>query len=208
VGSNTEEIADVRLVAATNRDLRQEVAERRFREDLFYRLHVVPIAVAPLRERKEDVPLLAELFLERAAARHGMPAPRMAGRARAALVDHAWPGNVRELANVMEAAVLLCRDGEVNIEHLPGIDIPSLAAAAPTDLSRGVAKLFAPYTNVSATLPSFREARDTFERAYLEALLARSAGNVAVAAKLAGRNRTDLYDLLRRHGLSPGEFKG
>ena len=130
LGATTELEADVRIVAATNRDLRQEVAEKRFREDLYYRLHVVPLSVPPLRERAGDALLLAEMFLERAAARAGVPAPRLGARALAALRAHSWPGNVRELENVMEAAVVLCRTGEVEVDHLPGIGIPQ---ALPAD---------------------------------------------------------------------------
>jgi two-component system, NtrC family, response regulator GlrR len=210
VGSTTEEEADVRVVTATNRDLRQEVAERRFREDLFYRLHVVPIAMPPLRERGEDVTLLAETFLLQSAARHGVPVPRLGARALASLVEHPWPGNVRELANVMEAAVVLCGGETIDPEHLAGVGLAGVTAPgdAIDDLTRGVDRLLGGYATAEAPdLPSLRDARDAFERAYLDAVLARSAGNVSLAAKLAGRNRTDFYDLLRRHGRSPSAAK-
>ena len=211
VGATAEEIADVRLVAATNRDLRQEVSEKRFREDLFYRLHVVPILAPPLRERRDDIPLLAEMFLGRSAARHGLHgrgAPHISARALAALVDHAWPGNVRELANVMEAALLLSRE-EIDVEHLPGVDmaVPDRPRVAD-DFTRRIAAVLAAYSTVdAAALPTLRDARDVFEHEYVEACIMRSVGNVTAAAKLAGRNRTDFYDLLRRHGLSPASFK-
>ena len=205
VGSTLEVEADVRIIAATNRDLRQEVQEKRFREDLFYRLHVLPVSMPPLRERREDVPLLAELFLKRAAARSNVPAPRLSARGRVVLMAHSWPGNVRELENVMEAAVLLCRNGEVDVDHLPGIGLSSPNAAQGfSDLARGSTNLLSTWLSPEAPPPpSMREARDVFERAYLELVLTRSAGNVTAAAKLAGRNRTDFYDLLRRHSLSP-----
>ena len=208
VGSTVEQEADVRIVAATNRDLRQEIAEKRFREDLFYRLHVVPIAMPPLRERADDIPLLAEMFLERAAARAKVPCPRIGDVALAALRAHPWPGNVRELENVMEAAVLLCRTGELGVDHLPGVSTgPATATAggpSPQELVQSAQSLFANYSNPNSPVPPpLREARDAFEKAYLEAVLARSNGNVSAAAKLAERNRTDFYDLLRRHGLSP-----
>jgi two-component system response regulator GlrR len=209
VGSTTEREADVRIITATNRDLRQEVAEKRFREDLFYRLHVVPLAMPPLRERREDVILLAEMFLERAAARAGVPVPRLGGRALAALSAHSWPGNVRELENVMEAAVLLCRDREVDLDHLPGVGVEVPAGDSSTSgLAQSASRLMSPYAVAEAPPPPpLREARDAFERAYLDAILARSNGNVTAAAKLAGRNRTDFYDLLRRHGRSPHDYK-
>ncbi|HSN97798.1 MAG TPA: sigma-54 dependent transcriptional regulator, partial [Candidatus Nanopelagicales bacterium] len=101
VGSTTEEEVDVRVIAATNRDLRSEVQEGRFHEDLFYRLHVVPIVMPPLRERVEDIPLLCEVFLARAAARYGFPEPHVSTDALRVLLAHPWPGNVREVANVM-----------------------------------------------------------------------------------------------------------
>ena len=209
LGSTAEKTADVRIVAATNRDLRQEVLEKRFREDLFYRLHVVPLAVPPLRERREDILLLAELFLERTAARHSLPTPAIAPRALAALTEHSWPGNVRELANVMEAAVLLGGSGPVDIEHLPGVDLvdPSSRPSEDASIVDGVTRLLAPYGRADGPTPlPLRDARDAFERAYLDLVLQRTSGNVALAAKLAGRNRTDFYDLLRRHRRSPADY--
>jgi two-component system response regulator GlrR len=204
VGSSVEQEADVRVVAATNRDLRQEVLEKRFRDDLFYRLHVVPLAMPPLRQRGEDIVLLTEVFLERAAARHGVPVPRLSGEALAALERHPFPGNVRELANVVEAAVLLCTTGEISVEQLEGIGVGGPVAASDVDnFDRDIETVLRSYSATDArVLPPMREARDAFERAYVDTALARASGNVALAAKLAGRNRTDFYDLLRRHGRS------
>jgi two-component system, NtrC family, response regulator GlrR len=209
VGSTVEQEADVRIITATNRDLKQEVAEKRFREDLYYRLHVVPIAVPALRDRREDVTLLAEMFLERAAARAMVPPPRLGSRALSALTAHTWPGNVRELENVMEAAVLLCKDGEIDLEHLPGVGVAlERGIEATSDLSKATARILDTYANSDGPVPPpLREARDVFERAYLDAVLTRANGSVTVAAKLAGRNRTDFYDLMRRHGRSPQEHK-
>ena len=206
VGSNREEKADVRVVAATNRDLRAEVAEKRFREDLFFRLHVVPIHVPPLRARGGDVALLAGLFVDRIAARHGVPAPTFSGEALAALRDHPWPGNVRELANVIEAAVLLAADGVVRPEHLTLQGPAEAGDEGPRALALTAAAA-AGLRDPSTPLPTLREARDAFERAYLETVLERTQGNVSQAARIAGRNRTDFYDLLGRHELSPTAFK-
>jgi len=204
LGSTVEQEADVRIVTATNRDLRQEVAEKRFREDLFYRLHVVPLAMPSLRDRRDDIILLAEMFLERAAARACVVPPCLGAHALSALVSHSWPGNVRELENVMEAAVLLCRSGEVGLDHLPGIGTATPPDAATADLVRSASGLLAVYSPADApSPPPLREAREAFERAYLDMVLQRSSGNVTAAAKLAGRNRTDFYDLMRRHGRSP-----
>ena len=203
VGTNVEETADVRLVAASNRDLRAEVAARRFREDLFYRLHVVPLAMAPLRDRREDIPVLAEVFLERAAARHGLPVPALSRGALDALLRHSWPGNVRELQNVVEATLLLARSATITEAHLPDLWGPTPADA---DTAVDVPSVGAP-TDPPPPMPPLREARDAFERSYLTTLLQRTGGNITVAAGVAGRNRSDFYDLLRRHGLSPADFK-
>jgi DNA-binding NtrC family response regulator len=230
VGSTQEEEADVRVLAATNRELRALVADGQFREDLFYRLHVVPLRVPPLRERDSDVRFLATLFLERSAARHGMPVPRLSRDAMDALLSHPWPGNVRELANVMEAALLMSRSNEIHAKDLslptgaltsaststsvaaPGNGPPSgLHAVAPRasgyqhDAQLGA--MIVTLSEDSAPLPPLREARDAFEKAYIIESLKRSGGNVAAAARVAGRNRTDFYELLRRHGLSPASFK-
>ena len=206
VGSNREEAVDVRIIAATNRDLRAEVAERRFREDLFFRLHVVPIHVPPLRERGDDVMLLAGVFLERVAARHGLPVPTLSSEALVALRAHPFPGNVRELANVIEAAVLLATDGVVRPEHLP-LHAPEGEGAPARDDLIAAAVSAAGLRDPARPLPSLREARAAFESAYLMAVLERAGGSITQAARQAGRNRTDFYDLLRRHGLSLADFK-
>ena len=226
-GSPVEEEADVRVIAATNRDLRTDVAAGRFREDLFFRLHVVPLSMPALRERLEDVPLLAEVFLQRAAARHRFAVPHLSRAALDVLLAHTWPGNVRELANVMEAALLLAGADELRPEHLMGLTTPLAPRSAPLSgpisgpistsqpassdgggLGRvALDEVLAPLADVDKTLPPLKEARDAFERFYLTEALKRCAGNVSAAARVAGRNRTDFYELLRRHGLSPTEFK-
>jgi len=209
VGSTVERQADVRVIAATNRDLRADVSAGRFREDLYFRLHVVPLRMPSLRERTEDIPLLAEVFLERAAARHHLAVPRLTRGAFDALRAHSWPGNVRELANVIEAALLLTRSDELGADHLGPL------TAANDNLAGAIAPLSPPTSWLDAALaplrdaelPPLREARDAFERGYLVEILRRSGGNVTAASRAAGRNRTDFYELLKRHGLSPSDFK-
>src|SRR5690606_13319151 len=131
----------------------------------------------------------------------GVSAPRLGARALSALIAHSWPGNVRELENVMEAAVLLCQGGEIDLDHLPGICVGApMGDPSASDLAQATSRLLRAYASGDAPpLPPLREARDAFERAYLDAVLARSNGNVTAAAKVAGRNRTDFYDLMRRH---------
>ena len=118
VGSTEPRSTDVRVIAATNKDLQAEVQAGRFREDLFYRLHVVPILLPPLREHPEDIPLLAELFLTRAATQYGLPAPHLSHEALRLLMGHDWPGNVRELGNVVAGAALLTNDGVLRPAHV------------------------------------------------------------------------------------------
>ncbi|MEQ8277480.1 MAG: sigma-54 dependent transcriptional regulator [Deltaproteobacteria bacterium] len=209
LGAVEEEPCDVRVVAATNRDLRDDVAQGRFREDLFYRLHVVPVRMPPLRERREDVPPLADLFLRRAAQQQGTERPQLQPEAVRLLVAHDWPGNVRELANVMMGAALLARDGRVGVDELsavmPGVVAPPRVreepseppARAPTNLCEG---------SDGALLP-MRQAREQFDREYLCEALRRADGNVSAAARSAERNRTDFHDLLRRHGIDANTFR-
>jgi DNA-binding NtrC family response regulator len=119
VGGQADITVDVRVVAATHRDLQRAVAEGRFREDLYYRLNVVPISMPPLRERSEDIPMLAEHFLRRFCGELGRPAVRLGASALHAMMSYPWPGNVRELRNVIERVVLLEAEDEIRLEHLP-----------------------------------------------------------------------------------------
>jgi two-component system response regulator GlrR len=208
VGATRAQPVDVRVVAATHRDLRAQVIKGTFREDLFYRLHVVPIELPPLRERREDIPLLAELFLTRAASRHGLDAPHLTSEALRVLREHDWPGNVRELANVIEGAVLLAPDNVLRPQHVRAV-LPTARERDPTPEPERPAPALPGVAALARTeeLPPLREARDAFDRAYLEEALRRSSGNVSAAARIAGRNRTDFHALLKRHGLSGGGFR-
>lgn len=209
VGATEPVAADVRVVAATNRDLRADMSEGRFREDLFYRLHVVPIAMPPLRERTEDIPLLAEVFLTRAAARHGLTGAHLGRDAMRVLAQHDWPGNVRELANVIEGAALLSPDGVLRAAHVLAVLPQRSRGEAPIDDGAGTLMAFAQRgLDPSAELAPLREAREAFDRAYLEEALRRAEGNVSAAARTAGRNRTDFYELLRRYDIDVSTYRG
>ncbi|MBZ5708823.1 sigma-54-dependent transcriptional regulator [Nannocystis pusilla] len=213
VGSTEARSTDVRVIAVTNKDLQAEVDAGRFREDLFYRLHVVPIVLPPLREHPEDIPLLAELFLTRAATQYGLPAPHLSHEALRLLMSHDWPGNVRELANVVEGAALLTTDGVLRPAHVlavlsrrrsPAGEHGAAVAAAPPDTH----VMPDATRSLLAELPPLREARDAFDRAYLQEVLRRCGGNVSAAAKMAGRNRTDFHELLRRHAIVAADYRG
>ncbi|WP_139557911.1 sigma 54-interacting transcriptional regulator [Methylotetracoccus oryzae] len=175
---------DVRIVSATHRDLEHETAEGRFRQDLYYRLNVVNLALPPLSARVDDIPLLIRHFTTRLADKYGKRVNGYAPDAMELLLGHSWPGNVRQLLNVIEKVVALASS-----EIVPSA-LVQRALQGP-----------------ASAISSLEEARRTFERDYLIRLLKVTRGNVTQAARLAKRNRSDFYSLLRRHELEPGDFK-
>jgi len=185
LGGATPIEVDVRVVAATHRNLEAEIAAGRFREDLYYRLRVVEIALPPLRERREDLPALAQRILAQVAERHGRGAKQLTPGALAALVRHAWPGNVRELRNALERAAVLCDGDAIDARDLP-LD------AAPS----------APPDDPSVTFSEAkRRAVDEFERAYLLRALRAHDGNVSRTAEAIGMVRQSLQQKMRELGL-------
>jgi len=184
VGSHESFDVDVRVIAATHRKLEERIASGEFREDLYYRLNVVKLYIPTLAERREDIPLLANAFLERLAVRYQRSGLTLSPEALELLVSAPWPGNVRQLLNVVEQAVAL-----------------SATALIPDSLIRQ-----ALHSRESELTP-LDEARKAFEREYLVRILKITGGNVSKAARLAGRNRTEFYRLLERHALEPGVFK-
>jgi transcriptional regulator with GAF, ATPase, and Fis domain len=197
VGGNKTLKAEARIVAATKRNLKEEVDRGKFREDLYFRLSVVPITVPPLRTRREDVPALVERFLEVAKKRDPTASAISLSRETiAALSAHDWPGNVRELRNVLDRAIYIATAGgerEVRLLDLPVSASPSRPGATPE-----------PVSEFSAG-KSYREIRTEFEaefeRRYVSWLLDRHAGNISAAAREAKMDRKHLYDLARKHGL-------
>jgi two-component system response regulator GlrR len=184
VGATQSAPVDVRIVSATHRDLDAAIREGQFREDLYYRLNVVSFTLPPLRDLREDVPLLAGHFLTNIARKYGKTVNAFSADALQRLVKYDWPGNVRELVNVVEQVVALTTSAVVS---------PALVESA---------------LRIQATeLDSFEQARGQFERDYLARLLKMTSGNVTHAARLAKRNRTEFYKLLHRHHLDPGLFK-
>jgi len=193
VGSSESRRVDVRVIAATNKDLKQAVVENKFREDLYYRLAVVTIQLPPLRDREDDIPLLVEHFLRKAAdkraPRHHVELDRATMQS---LLAHDWPGNIRELENAIEHAVALTEGSAITPQSLPRTvhrDGPSCPAPIPL---KGLA---------------YRDAKqkvlESFERPYLAGLLEQAKGNITQAAHLADMDRKNLYELLKKYGLSP-----
>ncbi len=191
VGATEDRRVDVRVIAATNVDLKERIAAGRFREDLFYRLAVIPIPMPPLRQRKDDIPLLAYHFLKKYARRAGRDVRRISVEALRQLRAEPWPGNVRELENAIEHAVVMARGDQILPANLP------LSRAAAPDNSLGDA-LFA---GELADFP-YAEAKDraleVFDRAYLERLMARTGNNVSEAARQAGMDRSNFRRLLKK----------
>jgi two-component system response regulator AtoC len=196
VGDTAPIKVDVRVVAATHRDLREEVKAGRFREDLFYRLNVFALTLPPLRERPEDVPLLAAHFLEKHARALRRTVRGITPDALRPLVGHPWPGNVRELENTVERAVAVASGELVDVE-----DLPREIALAPPGQAPGGALSALPYKDAVA------EARDRVSREYLVALMTEFHGNVTRAAERAGMERESLHRLLRRYAIRSDDFK-
>ncbi|HET9958760.1 MAG TPA: sigma-54 dependent transcriptional regulator [Polyangiaceae bacterium] len=200
VGSNETRIVDVRVIAATNVDLKGRIQAGRFREDLYYRLNVVAISLPPLRERKEDIPLLAYHFLQKYAARSNSPVRKISPDAMAVLQNQRWSGNVRELENAIEHAVVFCRDTTIAPADLPFTRKQSTAAEPLIQPTPDPSGFSAPL----ADLP-YREAKDravhAFETAYFNALLQRAGGNVSEAARQAGLDRSNFRRAAKRSGV-------
>ncbi|HSP61885.1 MAG TPA: sigma-54 dependent transcriptional regulator [Pyrinomonadaceae bacterium] len=193
LGGNDSIPVDVRIVSATHRALEEEIAGGNFRADLFYRLRVVTIDIAPLRERREDIPLLAETFARQACERHGLAERPLGREALRRLMEYEWPGNVRELKNAIERAAIMSEGDELSVtdlEHSPASKTTAgeIEAAANGNLS-------VPYTS------DFRDDRREFERRYIARCLEESGGNVTRAASILGMHRQSLQHKLRELGL-------
>jgi DNA-binding NtrC family response regulator len=196
VGDNTATTVDVRVVAATCRDLKAELQAGRFREDLFYRLNVFPIRMPSLRERREDIPLLAAHFLAKYAGAFQRSLAGLTPDALRALTGYAWPGNVRELEHAVERAVVVATGAEIDARDLPEDLRENRGENLPIET---LVKL--PYREALNT------AKNRFTRDYLAALMREFEGNVTRAAERAAIERESLHRLLRRHGVRSDDFK-
>jgi len=185
VGAERPTKIDVRIITSTNKDLERAVKEGRFREDLYYRIQVVPLVVPPLRERRDDVPPLAQHFLKQSTGRMHKNIRGFRPDAMQRLMLYAWPGNVRELENAIEKAVVLSTQDMITADLLPAASLPAENQVKP-----------------------LTEAREDFEQEYLKEILHLTGGNISRAAQIAGRYRADFYKLLKKHGLHPADTKG
>ncbi|HEX7753376.1 MAG TPA: sigma-54 dependent transcriptional regulator [Novosphingobium sp.] len=190
VGGHRQIRVDVRVVSSTSRELEKEIAERRFREDLFYRLNVVPVTIPPLAERRKDIPSLVEHFLARYAAEQGLPPPEISAEAMAALQAYDWPGNVRQLRNVIERTVILApreKLGRIETDMLPPEVVNGrLPGESGVSMLMGV---------------PLREARESFEREYLKVQIRRFSGNISKTASFIGMERSALHRKLKLLGV-------
>ena len=183
VGGNKLIDLDVRVLAATNKDLEEEMKEGRFRQDLFYRLHVIPLVVPPLRERKEDIKPLAERFLLDFTIREGLEPKKLTDDALALLMKHDWPGNVRELKNIIERLIILTPSDEITAK-----DIPLLNIKEERDMDSGTE---------SVMVDSLKDAKMDFERQFIIKKLEENEGNVSKTAEAIGLERSHLHKKLK-----------
>ena len=175
---------DVRILTATNKNLEDEVKNGKFREDLFYRIYVIPIYLSPLREMREDIPLLVDHFIKKFDRKMKKGIKGISTPALQKLLSYSWPGNIRELENSIEYAVAM------TAQEVVGEDLILQTKAAEED-----------------KLKPLKDAKNEFEKSYISNILSLTGGNVSKAAELAGKYRGDFYDLLKKHGLNPLDFK-
>ncbi|SEM53855.1 two-component system, NtrC family, nitrogen regulation response regulator NtrX [Syntrophus gentianae] len=193
VGGNKVIQVDVRVLAATNKDLEKEMEEGRFRQDLFYRLNVIPLSVPPLRNRKEDIPLLVERFLNDYALKEGEPKKVLGEDAIALLMEHSWPGNVRELKNFIERLAILSTSNVISARDIPPLPKEGHKVEPFRDFGLDFAA------------GSFREAKMDFEKSYLAKKLREFEGNISKTAESIGLERSNLHKKIKAYGL---ESKG
>jgi two-component system response regulator GlrR len=184
VGSRQTIKVDARIIAASNKNLEQEVEKGLFREDLFYRIHVIPIKLPPLQERKEDIPLLSRHFLQKYSKEMGKDVNGFSINAMQKLISYPWPGNIRELENTIECAVAMTKRDIITQDFI----LPS-QESNPEGLI------------------SFKDAKENFEKNYLIQLFELTRGNVSKAAKLAGKYRADVYELIKKYNLKITDFR-
>lgn len=213
LGSEKVITVDVRVIAATNRDLEMEVAEKRFRQDLYYRLSVINLSIPPLRDRKEDIPTLIDDYITRFRASIGRDISGVTSAALTSLTNYHWPGNVRELINMIERAVLLCDAREVDLIDLPQNIAQQSAGSSEQlpgklddDLLQGLTSVLEQLDHLPLRAARQKLTAD-FELLYLKSLLKQNNGRIGETAKQAGIDPRSLFDKLQRHGLRKEDFR-
>ncbi len=192
IGGQRPVKVDVRVLSATSKSLSDEISAGRFREDLFYRLNVVPVRIPPLRERREDIPEMVNHYLARFAAERHMPTPSISEEAMAALQAHDWPGNVRQLRNIIERTIILAPGDRVS-----SIDVDLL----PPEILENQNAMGGPTAAVAIMGSPLREARESFEREYLKIQIRRFSGNISRTASFIGMERSALHRKLKALGI-------
>jgi two-component system response regulator GlrR len=200
IGSEKPVLVDVRVIVATKKDLAEEVKKGNFREDLFYRVHVIPVRLPPLKERKEDIPHLVNHLLKKICQQMNKQIKGLAPQAMRRLMLHDWPGNVRELENVLEYAVTMTGQDVITEDLI-------LQTATTPDISPQDSARPAQFLPTEESLKTLKQARADFERAYLVRLMELCDGKASKAAEIAGKYRADFYDLLKKHGIKLDDFK-
>jgi two-component system response regulator GlrR len=176
---------NARIIAASNKNLDQEVKNGRFREDLYYRIHVIPIQLPTLNERKEDIPILSRHFLKKYSEEMGKNISAFSTDAMQKLISYPWPGNIRELENTIECATAMAKNNIITEDLiLQTQDVDPVS------------------------LKSFKDAKENFEKNYLIQLFELTKGNVSQAAQLAGKYRADVYELVRKYNIKLNDFRG
>ncbi|MDK2971983.1 MAG: hypothetical protein PWP23_1738 [Candidatus Sumerlaeota bacterium] len=206
VGGLTNIPVDIRVVSATNCNLETAIREGRFREDLYYRLNVISVELPPLRERREDIPVLAEHFLRQKSTRHHRGEMRFSEPVVEALRTAQWRGNVRELENLVERLVVLSETDVITSDLLPE-EFGRPRSHSSSSSVDGITKLALSAQAIVEEVPDFKAARDAFEREYLEALLRACGGSVTEAARQSGMSRRNLYDKIEKLGIPLGDLK-
>ena len=190
---------DVRVIAATNADLKQKVLEGKFREDLYYRLRVIDIVLPPLREREEDLPLLIEHFLEKFSKRLGKKIGGISDQALALLSEYTWPGNVRELEHIMERACVLCNNTTITTDHLSCELAESIHNTSPGSFQPG-------HSSVEEQIQPEPPLESESEQDRIVRLLIKCSGNKAKAARMLGVDRSTLYRKMRLYNIDPSIY--
>jgi DNA-binding NtrC family response regulator len=193
IGDNKDRKVDVRIIAATNKKIEEEVKAGRFRQDLFYRLNVITIEIPPLRERAEDIIILANSFLKEYSEKYKKPDLRLSKEVMNLLMKYQWTGNIRELRNAMEHAVAMS-SGNIILPQ----DLPENIFSSQSEYDKNISYLF--------SLP-YHEAKGRFEKKYIEELLTKTNGDVTLAAEISGIKRQNLYDKFHKYNINPRNFK-